>query len=122
MEVLPDDPAAVASLLAFLRRQNCIVEQVAAHRLVVWRPPAHRNGTDAPHGELSCRYCGTPIAEALGRLGSLCCHDCRDEQHGTLLPGVYGTATRDGTARLARREILGYIAEWNAGQAEAVGG
>jgi hypothetical protein len=116
-----DDPALVASLLAFLRRQDCIVEHVAADTLVVWRPPPHRNGT-APQGELTCRYCGTPIAEALGRLGSLRCHDCRDEQHGTLLPGVYGLATRNGTARVARREILAYIAEWNAAQAEAVSG
>jgi hypothetical protein len=122
IQVQLDDPVIVASLLAFLRRQNCIVEQVAADTLVVWRPPPHRSGTDGPHGELTCRYCGTPIAEALGRLGSLRCHDCRDEQRGTLLPGVYGTATRNGTARLARREILAYIAEWNAGQAEAVSG
>jgi hypothetical protein len=122
IQVQLDNPALVASLLAFLRRQDCIVERVTADTLVVWRPPPHRNGSDAPQGELTCRYCGTPVAEALGRLGSLRCHDCRDEHHGTLLPGVYGLATKDGTARVARREILAYIAEWNAGQAEAVSG
>ena len=122
MRVRLDNPGLVASLFAFLCRQGCIVEQIATDTLAVWCPPAHENGSEPPPGELTCRNCGTPVADALGRLGSLRCHDCRDEQHGTLLPGVYGTATRNGTARVARREILAYIAEWNAGQAEAVSG
>jgi hypothetical protein len=122
MQVHLDDPALVASLLAFLRSQDCIVEQIAADRLVVWRPPPHRNGSESARGEMTCRYCGTPIAEALGRLGSLRCHDCRDDEHGTLLPGVYGLATRNGNGGVPHRDLAAYIAEWNAGQPEAVSG
>jgi hypothetical protein len=30
--------------------------------------------------EYVCLQCGGPIAEVLARLGSVLCHDCRDEQ------------------------------------------
>ena len=119
MRVRLDNPALTASLLAFLRTQDCIVEQIAADTLAVWCPPAHRNGSADTYAELTCRHCGTPVAEALGRLGSLRCHDCRDEADGTLLPGVYGLANGNGNARGARDELASYIAEWEAANAGA---
>jgi hypothetical protein len=118
MRVQLDNPALLASLLSFLRSHDCIVEQIGIDTLAVWCPPAHRGG-DSLHGELTCRSCGTPVAEALGRLGSLRCHDCRDEGHETLLQGVYGPAKTNGNARRARGDLASYVAEWQAGHSDA---
>jgi hypothetical protein len=118
MRVQLDNPALLTSLLSFLRSQGCVVEQIDIDKLAVWCPPAHRDG-DSPHGELTCRSCGTPVAEALGRLGSLRCHDCRDEGHETLLAGVYGDGARNGNARRARGVLAGYIAEWQAANSDS---
>jgi hypothetical protein len=117
LRVQLDNPALLASLLAFLRKHDCIVEQIAVDTLAVWCPPADRNGNHSPHGEMTCRNCGTLVAEALGRLGSLRCHDCRDEGHETLLPGVYGHANGNGNARRARGQLASYVAEWQASHA-----
>jgi hypothetical protein len=119
MRVRLDDPELVASLLAFLRGHHCIVEQIAADTLAVWCPPAHENGSGPPRGELTCRNCGTPVADALGRLGSLRCHDCRDEALETLLPGVYGLANGNGDGHRARGDLASYVAEWEAAHAGA---
>jgi hypothetical protein len=118
MRVQLDNPALLTSLLSFLRSQDCIVEPIGIDTLAVWCPPAHRNG-DSPDGALTCRNCGTPVAEALSRLGSLRCHDCRDEGYETLLPGVYGHAGENGNARRARGDLAAYVAEWQASNSEA---
>jgi hypothetical protein len=119
MRVRLDNPGLVASLLVFLRRHDCIVEQIAADTLAVWCPPAHENGSEPPPGELTCRNCGTAVADALGRLGSLRCHDCRDEALETLLPGVYGLANGNGNGHRARGDLAAYVAEWKAAHAGA---
>lgn len=119
MRVRLVDPGLIESLLVFLRTQDCVVEQVAPDTLAVWCPPAKGNGSKPARGVMTCRSCGTPVAEALGRLGSLRCHDCRDEGHETLLPGVYGLANGNGKAGGARGELASYIAEWEASNAGA---
>ena len=119
MRVRLDNPGLVASLFAFLCRQGCIVEQIATDTLAVWCPPAHENGSEPPPGELTCRNCGTPVADALGRLGSLRCHDCRDEALESLLPGVYGLANGNGNGHRARGDLAAYVAEWKADHAGA---
>jgi hypothetical protein len=118
MRVQLDNPALLANLLAFLRSHDCIVEQIGIDTLAVWCPPAHRDG-ESTQGELTCRNCGTPVADALSRLGSLRCHDCRDEGHDTLLPGVYGHGNANGNARRARGDLAAYIAEWQADHSDA---
>jgi hypothetical protein len=117
MRVQVNDPALMASLLDHLRACDCVVEQIAVELLAVWCPPADRSGFD--RAELTCRSCGTPIAETLGRLGSLRCHDCRDERtHDSLLAGVY--ARTNGRVDEARRELTRYLAEWHAGNPGAL--
>jgi hypothetical protein len=37
-------------------------------------------GTSWKEPEYVCLHCGGAIAEVLARLGSVLCHDCRDEQ------------------------------------------
>jgi hypothetical protein len=111
MRVQLNDPALMASLLDHLRACDCVVEQIAVEVLAVWCPPEDRDGSGP--AKLTCRSCGTPIAESLGRLGSLRCHDCRDEgAHETLLAGVYGHANGNGRALKARSDLAGYLAEW----------
>jgi hypothetical protein len=113
MRVQLNDPSLMASLLDYLRERDCVVEQIAVELLAVWCPPEDR-APPAP-AELTCRSCGTPIAETLGRLGSLRCHDCRDEgKHQTLLAGVYGRANGNGRAPKARNDLAGYLAAWEA--------
>ena len=113
MRVQLKDPVLIASLLAYLRAHDCVVEQIGADMLAVWCPPAAHNGNGSGHDDVTCRSCGTPIAEALGRLGSLRCHDCRDEAGvETLLAGVYGHANGNGRATKARGDLAGYLAAW----------
>lgn len=115
MHIHLDDPALLASLLAFLRTHDCIVDQIAADTLAVWCPPGERNGDGSREIAVTCRSCGTPVAETLRRLGSLRCHDCRDEsRHDTLLAGVYGHANGNGHAANARDNLAGYLAAWQA--------
>jgi hypothetical protein len=117
MRVQLNDPALMASLLDYLRERDCVVEQIAVELVAVWCPPADRSGSG--HAEPTCRSCGTPIAETLGRLGSLRCHDCRDEgKHDSLLAGVY--ARRNGRVDEARSELARYLAEWQAGNPGAL--
>lgn len=99
----------MGSLLGFLRARDCIVEQVDVTVLAVWCPP----GDCGSESGTICRSCGAPVAETLGRLGSLRCHDCRDEGgFETLLAGVYGNANGNGPAATARDDLDGYLAEW----------
>jgi hypothetical protein len=109
MRVQLDDPALIASLLEFLRARDCVVEQIAAAAVAVWCPPPQR---DWPAG-MTCRSCGSPVAETLGRLGSLRCHDCRDTGgFETLLAGVYGHANGNGRSAEARSDLAALLAEW----------
>jgi hypothetical protein len=110
MRVQLSDPALVESLLDHLRAHGCVVDQIDATVLAVWCPPMDCNDSA---DLLTCRSCGEPVAETLGRLGSLRCHDCRDEGgFETLLAGVYGHA--NGHAARARSDLAGYLAEWES--------
>lgn len=112
MRVQLNDPALIASLLEFLRARDCVVEQIDADILAVWCPPVDYNGSE---DRMTCRSCGAPVAETLGRLGSLRCHDCRDEGgFETLLAGVYGAANSNGHAVRARSDLARYLADWQA--------
>jgi hypothetical protein len=111
MRVQLNDPALIESLLEYLRARDCVVEQIDVAVLAVWCPPEDCSESG---GRMTCRSCGAPVAETLGRLGSLRCHDCRDEGgFETLLAGVYGHA--NGHAARARSDLAGYLAEWEAG-------
>lgn len=112
MRVQLNDPSLMSSLLDYLRERDCVVEQIAVEVLAVWCPPAERSS--AGELEMICRSCGTPIAETLGRLGSLRCHDCRDEGHDSLIASVYARANGNGRAREAREELTAYLAGWHA--------
>jgi hypothetical protein len=110
MRVQLNDPALVSSLLDFLRSRECVVEQVGALVLAVWCPPADCGGNG---DRLTCRSCGAEVAETLGRLGSLRCHDCRDQGgFETLLAGIYGAANGNGHAAEARSALTAFLAEW----------
>jgi hypothetical protein len=117
MRVHLDNPALLGSLRDHLRQRNCVVEQVSVETLAVWCAPAGLRSGDS---ELTCRSCGTPIAEALGRLGSLRCHDCRDDgRHETLLAGVYARANGNGQVRRAREQLAAHVADWQAENPDA---
>jgi hypothetical protein len=112
MRVQLNDPALIASLLDYLRARACVVEQIDAAVLAVWCPPADCSGSG---DGMTCRSCGAPVADTLGRLGSLRCHDCRDDGgFETLLAGIYGHANGNGHAARARSDLAGYLADWEA--------
>jgi hypothetical protein len=112
MRVQLSDPALIESLLDHLRARECVVEQIGDSLLAVWCPPADCTGSG---DQLTCRSCGAPVADTLGRLGSLRCHDCRDEGgFETLLAGIYGHANGNGRVTRARSDLVGYLAEWEA--------
>jgi hypothetical protein len=118
MRVQLNDPGLMESLLEFLRARDCVVEQLGADMLAVWCPPA---GCEGSGSGMSCRSCGAPVAETLGRLGSLRCHDCRDEGgFETLLAGIYGHANANGRAAKARGDLAAYLDAWHAGHPGAV--
>jgi hypothetical protein len=118
MRVQLSDSALMESLLEFLRARGCIVEQLGAGVLAVWCPPA---GCEASESGMSCRSCGAPVAETLRRLGSLRCHDCRDEGgFETLLAGIYGHANSNGRAATARGDLAVYLDDWHAAHPGAV--
>lgn len=81
------DPTQVGGLLAYLRAQSCVAEQVDSVAIDVWPPPLlHANGNGKGPGSLACASCGEAVEAALERLGSPRCHDCRgriysDEPH-----------------------------------------
>jgi hypothetical protein len=111
LRVQLNDPAHIASLLEFLRARDCVVEQIDTAVLAVWCPPCERDGP----GGMTCRSCGSPVAETLGRLGSLRCHDCRDTGgFETLLAGIYGHANSNGRVEQARSDLTAYLAQWHA--------
>jgi hypothetical protein len=112
MRVHLDDPVLLASLHDFLREHDCVVEQIDRAVLAVWCPPADHDGGASG---MICRSCGATVADTLGRLGSIRCHDCRDEsRHETLLAGVYGHTNGNGHAANARVALAGYLAAWSA--------
>ena len=115
MRVQLTDSALMSSLLDFLRARACIVEQIGETDVSVWCPP-----DDCSGGATICRSCGAPVAAALGRLGSLRCHDCRDQGgFETLLAGVYAHANTNGHTAGARAALADYLAEWQAQHPEA---
>jgi hypothetical protein len=115
MRVQLNDSGLMESLLEFLRARDCIVEQIDAVVVAVWCPPADCEGG------MICRSCGSPLAETLGRLGSLRCHDCRDEGgFETLLAGIYGHANANGRAARARGDLVAYLDAWHAAHPGAV--
>jgi hypothetical protein len=114
------DPSRVGELLEFLRRRSCVVEQVDAVTLDVWPPPLLHEGNNGDEllaledGQVSCAACGDPVEEALSRLGSPRCHDCRAE---SLLGHPLGAAM-NGDAhhrhQRARLEVQAYLRAWRA--------
>jgi hypothetical protein len=115
------DPMRVGELLEFLRRRSCVAEQVDAVTIDVWPPPLlhehGRNGDGAlalEDGQVSCAACGEAVEEALSRLGSPRCHDCRGES----LQGQPLGASLNGNGHhrreRARLEVHAYLRQWRA--------
>jgi hypothetical protein len=119
MRIRLSDPAFTEDLLGFLRRCECIVEQIEEAAIEAWPPPARRcrrehsrsagrnaHGTgssaSAAGARVLCLGCGWPLPPALARLGSLRCHDCRDGDESFY---------RNGTAE-TRSELERYLAAW----------
>ncbi len=116
------DPARMGELLEFLRRRNCVAEQVDRVTIEVWPPELlhgiNGNGNGASGGSgaerLHCTCCGGTVEEALWRLGSSRCHDCRDSQPlGSPLGGGLNGSAR-GRLKRARHELQSHLRTWRA--------
>lgn len=103
------DPASAPELVAFLRRCQCQVRDLGPATVGVGI--GHAVDPDAAVRRVQagrCCRCGTLIEDALFRLGSSRCHDCR-ESPGHDRPDA-GTLREDW----ARMEIEAYLKVWRA--------
>jgi len=110
------DPTRVGDLLAYLRAHGCIAEQVDQVAVDVW--PAPLLHERAGHG--LCAACGEKVEEALRRLGSPRCHDCRNEAPNAV--GVRRAALNGDARRRCRRalaELEGHLRAWRAAEGAA---
>ncbi|MFN2470206.1 MAG: hypothetical protein ABR583_04310 [Gaiellaceae bacterium] len=117
------DPASVGALLDFLRRRACVAEQVSATTLEVWPPPLLHEPDGGPRAadpsslglgveEVACSGCGSAVEEALSRLGSPRCHDCRDEPPTT-------ASVAPLQQERARVELQAYLRAWRLANGDA---
>ena len=114
------DPSRVGELLEFLRRWSCVAEQVDVVTIDVWPPPLlheGRNGSEPlalADGEVSCAACGDAVEEALSRLGSPRCHDCRTESLQGQPLGASPDSDGHHRHERARLELQAYLRAWGA--------
>ena len=112
------DPTQVGDLLAFLRGQCCVAEQVDAVAIDVW-PPAllheHTNGRNGANGHgIACASCGEAVEAALERLGSPRCHDCRGRALSDEQLGNGRKSEARARCRRARVELQGHLVTWRS--------
>jgi hypothetical protein len=114
------DPARVGELLEFLRRRSCVAEQTGSVTIEVWPSELLYDGAPdrVESGGDACAACGGAVEEALARLGSPRCHDCRGGQRQGAPLG--GTPNGNGRARQkrARTELQAHLRAWR----DATGG
>jgi hypothetical protein len=109
------DPTKVGDLLAYLRERGCIAEQVDPVAIDVWPAPLlHERAGDG-----LCAACGEQVEEALRRLGSPRCHDCRIEAPATIL-GAARNGDRRARWRQALAELQEHLRAWRALDGSAV--
>lgn len=105
MRVRLSEPALAEDFATFLHRCNCEVQRVAPSIVDIRVPHARRVDAGRRLARLGrCIDCGAEVAAVLAELGSVRCHDCRDEPRRSRLAG----------ARLARLELEGYLNVWRA--------
>jgi hypothetical protein len=102
------DPSFTPELVSFLRRCQCQVRDLGPAIVGVGvRHAVDPEAAVRPLRSGICCRCGSLIADALLRLGSLHCHDCRESSH---LNG--GTDTQRLHDEWARMEIEAYLRVW----------
>jgi hypothetical protein len=112
------DPTQVGDLLAFLRGQCCVAEQVDPAAIDVW-PRAllheHANGRESVNGGgIACAFCGEAVEAVLQRLGSPRCHDCRGRAFSEE-PFANGRQSEAGDrGRRALHELQGHLVTWRS--------
>lgn len=108
------DPTRIAELLAYLRERGCIAEQVDPVAVDVWPAPLlHERAGDG-----LCAACGEDVEEALRRLGSPRCHDCRIEAPTAVGAAMNGDARH--RCRRALAELQEHLRAWRAADGSAV--
>jgi hypothetical protein len=108
------DPTGLAELLAYLRERGCIAEQVDQVAVDVWPAPLLHER----EGDGLCAACGEEVEQALRRLGSPRCHDCRSEA-----PTAVGTPMNGDARQRCRRalaELQEHLRAWRAADGAAV--
>jgi hypothetical protein len=102
------DPSFTPELVSFLRRCECQVRDLGP--AIVGVGVGHAVDPEAAVRRLRsgvCCRCGSVIADALFRLGSAHCHDCRESSH---------VDSRVDTQRLheewTRMEVEAYLRVW----------
>jgi hypothetical protein len=109
------DPSFTDELVSFLRRCQCQVRDLG--RATVAVGVGHDVDTEAVVRRLTfglCCRCGEEIEQALFRLGSPHCHDCRE---GSSLSRRADAEIRDEWTRM---EVESYLRVWRALHPSAV--
>jgi hypothetical protein len=102
------DDSLATELVGFLRRCECEVEHLGPTIVAVGL--RHPLDVEAALRQLHagrCYRCGGEIEETLYRLGSGCCHDCREEADQAPSPA----RVRDDWTRM---EVESYLRIWRA--------
>ena len=103
------DPSFTPDLVSFLRRCQCQVRDLGP--AIVGVGVQHAVDPDAAVRRLRsgiCCRCGSLIADALFRLGSSHCHDCRESSQPDIVD------TQRLTEEWARMEVEAYLQVWLA--------
>jgi hypothetical protein len=112
VKVRLQNSALVADLSEFLRRCECLVEQVGRGTLKVDLdgPVSFEAAMGRARSGL-CYMCGAEVESVLANLGSPVCHDCRESRSGHASLGPVGPRLQQEWRRM---QLLAYLRVWQA--------
>lgn len=112
MKVRLQNSALVGDLSEFLRRCECLVEQVGRGTLSVRLdgPVSFEAAMSRARSGL-CYMCGGEVESVLANLGSPVCLDCRESRAGS---GSRGSMDSTFQQEWRRMQLLAYLRVWQA--------
>jgi hypothetical protein len=109
--------ALVGDLTEFLRRCECLVEQVGRETLRVdFQGPVSIEAAMSRVRAGLCYMCGGDVESVFARLGSPLCHDCRESRSGDASRESPDSAVQQDWRQM---QLNAYLRVWQARHPEA---